>query len=705
MGGRIISEVEERTFYKETTALFVLRASKIWHSDKTLSKVNRKIKIYMKNPNETLFYGDEIVVEGYLEEPSGMRNPGGFNQKAYLAREDIHEILFSAKDSKYKILRRNSGNPIKAKVIRIKKHLSDSLSKNFDSKTASFLRALFLGERSHFDNSMQDLFLNTGTLHILSVSGFHVGFVLAIVYFLLLFLKVSRNARFSLAILTVWSYCFLVGWQAPMIRASIMATLLIIGKLLGRKTDALNIIGCAGILILLFKPLSILDVGFQLSFLSVIGLVIFMPVFLQVPDLLPNERWTFKEKAFLYLQELFWGSFICLIVNLPITIQNFYIVSPSSLVANMFVLPVSFGIFILGFIYFLTFWWVPILAPALAAVIYFLMKTMASSLFFIENLPGSYWIVGKLNLFLWIVLTVGIACLLFSSRIKNKWSKAGVLLCFVTVILFIQFFTRTFNRHLEVTFLDVGQGDSIYFRFPNGRNLLIDAGKGGHENFPDKGRNVIKPFLKSEGINALDFLIISHPQEDHIGGMLALLNDFKIHAVVTANSQYDSYLYKRVLKAIQKEKVRIITVQAPMKIDEIKDVSIQVLNPLEWHKGENVNNESVVLKIESQNLSFLLTGDIQEEAMRSILEKKYELKSDFLKVPHHGARLLEAGREFVQKVEPKYSVISVGEKNPFHHPSPDTLSVLKAIPQNKILRTDQDGAIQVFADDKSFRVV
>lgn len=249
---------------------------------------------------------------------------------------------------------------------------------------------------------------------------------------------------------------------------------------------------------------------------------------------------------------------------------------------------------------------------------------------------------------------------------------------------------------LRVTMLDVGQGEAIFFKFPHGPNFLIDAGKGQEQ---DKGRFVIAPFLKSQGIDTLDALIISHPQEDHIGGMESLLGDFKVKNVIHAGSEYPSALYRRLKKEIVSKKVRLLIVREGDEIEGFSDTRILVYNPPKGRESENINNDSLVLKIIYKDASFLMTGDIEEKVLLD-LATKHDVRADVLKVPHHGAKLASNGNIFLQEVDPKFSLISVGKRNRFRHPNPHTLSLLNDLPHNETLRTDLNHAIQLVSDGR-----
>ena len=705
LSGVITSEVESRdTFYGDHLALFDLKSKEISEEETgKLLRVTGKVKVYLRNPGQDLNYGDEVMIKGELRAPKGVRNPGCFDQKAFLDRRGIRSLFYGDHHAEPKVLNRHRGNLFRERMITVKRFFSRTLSDAFNKRDPGFLKALFLGERSDLSEDFKDLFIRTGTMHILAVSGFNIGFLSLTLFFFLKPFKVSRNLKLWLTLVLVWLYCFLVGWQSPVVRASVMATILISGQLLGRRPNILNSLGLAAIVILGINPKQLFDVGFQLSFVAVFAIAQVLSIFLKRLELWPNERMTVQEKLGRQAEELFWISWACLLVTLPITVENFYIVTPLSLIANMIVVPLSFFIFFTGTVFFLTFWWVPKFLFFVPILIKVMMRFFVGSLFIIENLPGAYFIVGKLYPVFLSFLVAGIIYFLWDKKIKSSRERAVIIFLFILNIFLIQNLSREFDKKFRMTALDVGQGDALYFEFPDGRNLLMDAGKGGDG---DRGRWVVAPFLKSKGICMIDALILSHPQEDHIGGMAAVLDEFKVKNVFDAGSRYGTKTFKILTEKIEKEKAAYFHARRGSRIEGFRGIQIDALNPPDRDAQDpNVNNESLVLKVVYKNTSFLLTGDIEEKAMSDILSGGEDVRADVLKVPHHGSRLGVAGESFVKAVNPKISVISVGEKNRFHHPSEATLEILSSIAGNRIFRTDQDTAIEIVSDGQNSSVI
>ena len=280
-------------------------------------------------------------------------------------------------------------------------------------------------------------------------------------------------------------------------------------------------------------------------------------------------------------------------------------------------------------------------------------------------------------------------------------SRILLLLLLLSAILVWTAFFYNPAHLFKATFLDVGQGDSIFLQFPYGGNMLIDGGEGGRY---DMGRRVVA-YLHRQGVRRINIILLSHPHDDHVGGLITVLRNLPVGLVLDSGQAHTSYSYEEFLKLIKEKRIPYRIVKAGGEIKGFKGVKIFVLSPpprLFKGTGSDINNNSLVLKMTYGKVSLLFTGDIEKEAEEGLLRYGHYLKSTLIKVPHHGGRT-SSTPGFLDLVNPRLAVISVGRRNPFHHPAPETLRRYKERGV-KIYRTDRQGAIIFTSNGRSFRV-
>jgi competence protein ComEC len=280
-------------------------------------------------------------------------------------------------------------------------------------------------------------------------------------------------------------------------------------------------------------------------------------------------------------------------------------------------------------------------------------------------------------------------------------SRILLFLLLLSAILIWTAFLYKPARLLKATFLDIGQGDSIFLQFPYGGNMLIDGGQGGRY---DMGRRVVA-YLHRQGVRRIDIVVLSHPHDDHVGGLITVLRNLPVDLVLDSGQVHTSYSYEEFLKLIKEKRIPYRIVKAGGEIKGFKGVKIFILSPLPYlfkGTGSDINNNSLVLKMTYGKASLLFTGDIERGAEKKLLRYGPALQSTLIKVPHHGGRT-SSTPAFLDLVNPRAAVISVGRRNPFHHPAPETLRRYKERGV-KIYRTDRRGAIIFTSNGRSFRI-
>jgi len=622
--------------------------------------------------DEKLQYGDYVLIKGELRRPLSLHNPGSFNYSDYLARQGIYSVIVTGKGDFISVLQKHKLNGFIGEIFRFRKKLKALIEKYMPGVEGDILKGVLLGDRSGIENNLKDRFVKTGTVHILVIAGLHVGLIASIFILILNILYLPRYLVHPLASFLLIAYAVLTGLNTPVIRATIMAVAVLMGQAAKRKIDILNCLGLAGMIVLLRNPLSIFDAGFQLSFGTVISIIMFTPKFEELLGLKPGQG-RFKK----YLLRSVAVSFAAWIGIIPIIAYHFNIISPVCILANI---PAVFLLFIIiaaGLVFLNACFLMPFFAPIFASVDQFLIDILIKAVKIFSEIPlGFFWTHRWTALEIVSFYAAG-ACFGISLY-KKDFPKKYII---IAVLVFLNILTwqsipQNIHNKLQITVLDVGHGDAIFLEFPEGGCALIDTGGKGPDT--DMGRDVIGPFLRSKRVSVLDAVFITHGDDDHIGGLESVLKDFKVRKVFTCDN-----------------------LKFSDKIAGFKDTEITVLNPPENHYSgieAEKNNNSLVLKIFYKGRSALFCGDIREFTMQRLLAYQTLIKSDCIKIPHHGSRLGPAGASFIKAVSPRIALISAISRD-VSQPLEDVLRQAGCV----IYKTCSDGAITVTMSEGAVR--
>lgn len=650
--------------------------------------------------------GDIVLLKGKILRVGGLRNPNGFNNQAYYLLSGVVGRIFV--DTAKGMLFRKKGSEfslIRVIVTQIRDYMRKTIKLLMTGQEAELARAMVIGEREGIAAQENEYFMNTGTIHILSVSGLHVGFFTGILMTITALLQVPHRARFFVISPVLLLYGMVVGMSPPIERAVIMAIVLLFGLFLQRRTNLLNSLGFAALGILVFRPSELYSPGFQLSFLAVISIVFFYQKLINVvrfnfPSI--NERPI--AHFFLSLAIL---SFSANLGTIPLTSYYFNRISTVSLLANILVVPLA-GIFTsMTF----TFLFINLISPELASIYasasqgigFFLLKVNE----FLGNFSFSRIVItdGKILLGLFYVLWI-IATVRFGGKSLLKKLVFSILLGIDLILIFSILHG---GPRATVYILDVGQGDSIFIELPDGKNLLIDAGMRFGKN--DVGEKVIAPFLKRMGVEKINYFVVTHLHSDHMGGASSILENFSVDQFIFPEQETKARTWLKACQIAKHHGVKIRNVQCGIILDSGNMHRIYVLHPNKRYIGNRgtsysrrFNDGSIVLKVYIGNNTILLQGDI-EKGVEHELRLAYGsfLQSDVLKVGHHGAST-SSSEEYISSVRPKYAVISVGTGNKFGHPSIQVINSLRKIGAY-VWRTDSSGAAVFNTDGKVLDMV
>jgi len=675
--GQVLNKpVEKLTYYKAKESQFLLGV-KALRENNNWSPASGILPVNVFNPPLNFRYGDEVILEGKLYLPKPATNPGQFDYKEFLERKKQFYILKVKEDDFSKITGRRWANPISLSAYKAGENIERLVDKYIPSREGSVLNAILLGERRGIPDDINDNFINTGTVHILSISGLHVGLLAFIFMLLFKILRLPFNISTLIMVSLLVFYSTMTENSPPVVRAAIMISVYLFGRVLRREHDLLNSLAFSALVILFFNPQDLFDIGFQLSFLTMGSIVYFPPKIYEMLKIPPERKNYFLDAVII--------SFSAWLGSAPFIARYFNICSPVTLIANIlvvpwmfFVLAVSVAFIALGS------------ASSLLALIFSEAAGLSAAILInmvsiFPKIPFSYFRVKSPP---WVfIIGFYIFLFLFFNRayfkIRAKYFLIAALVFFNVFVWRGVFFGE--NRVLRISFLDVGKGESIFLEFPKGGTALIDGGEGLGVNM---GRLVVSRFLGSRGINKIDLVVATHPHTDHIGGLVTVLKNFKVGAFIDNGDSGTNPLHEECLGLIKQKKIKRITVRQGDRISGFGKYEFLVLSP-PARGNNNLNNNSLVLKLKSGDFSVLFSGDIEEGAARNLLlSEPGQLPSTILKVPHHGGSLGEAGAGFIENVSPRIAVVSSGDREI----NSDILSALKKL-KAQIYQTSKDGAI------------
>jgi competence protein ComEC len=644
--------------------------------------------------------GVNVRVTGYLEPFPQPSNPGEFDFGRYLEMNDIQGMVAVRNPGSIVVLAPPEGFSLRRALASTREAFIETLDGLHPRQQSSFLRGILLADRSNIPADVRQSFVDTGTVHVLAVSGLHVGIIALVFHAVFGLLRLPRRLVIIATVVGLAGYAALIGSPPSVVRATVMATVILAGGLVERRTDVYQSLGVAACLLLLWDTNNLFDVGFQLSFSAVVSIVYFYPVFAKVIHRIPEA---FEEiKGVDYILKLFAVSLAAQIGTLPFTAYYFERISIASLVANLVVVPVVGLNVMLGFatlVFASVSSW---LALSFAALNDFLIAFLFGFVRFGASFPFAYIETSQLAASFPIIYYIGVVGLFHINR--PRAFKLLVIACLLWLNGETFHALAAGNKHeLTLTMLDVGQGDATYIEFPNGKRALIDAGP--RTLGYDAGERVIVPFLKRQGVKELDAVVLSHAHSDHIGGIPAVLQTVRVARIIEPIVGGSSSLYREIHRKASDRGVPVqqLSVGDTMLIDPA--VRMYVLHPSEAERGvRNLNDGSLVVKLVYGSTSVLFTGDAELEAELR-MARRYEsfLNADVLKAGHHGSAT-SSSRAFVERVAPDVTLISVGLRNKFRHPSVEVVQRFRT-GGVVVQRTDHDGAVVLSSDGSEWRRV
>ena len=612
--------------------------------DKITIEIKAKEKLlitykYQDKEFNNLSYGDKIKVKGTLITPSKNTNQNTFNYQKYLYYKKIYYLVEATSINKIA----NNHNYL----YTIKNTLYQKINK---LKSSNYIKTLLFCDNT-LSKEIKESYRINGISHLFSVSGMHINFFVSIIYLYLN--KITYNKRIKYLITNIFIIIYLILFpSSSLLRSAVMSILYSINYLLKLKIKKIDILFLTLGVSLLINPFIIYDLGYIYSYTITFFLVL--------------SSSTLKKKN--KINKIIYISLLSFLVSIPITIYNSYEINIISILLNIILVPII-SIIILP-LTILTY-----IFPILDSILYLFTNTLETISLFISKINITKIIFPKPSL-----LIIVLYYIIFLLSYQNK--KYFYLNIILLIIIYI---SPYLNSNFEVVMFEVGEADCHLIKYPYNKNtILIDTGKNEY-----KIKNEVIPYLKSIGIKKIDYLIITHGDEDHIGGSITLINNFQVKNVILNKGTFTD-IEKELIKNLNKKK---IPYQININKINLSNHTIYLLNNTKYN---NENDNSIIIYFTYQKYKFLYMGDASITTEDNLLEN-YNLNNiSILKVGHHGSNT-SSSKDFISQINPSISLISVGENNIYHHPNKEVTNNLS---KSRIYRTDINNMVKLTINSK-----
>lgn len=749
----IVGVIDNRPVAARSRLKFILR-TEILGAKKASFAVTGKIRVTVSGNIPRLFRGDRVALVSKIRSIQNFKNPGGFDYKRYMAFKGVRASAYVAGE-RLTIRKRHIKKGLGRLIDDARSSISGLIEKSGSTESKGVLKALIVGDRDSISPALREAFNRAGVGHLLAISGLHIGIVATGAFLCLAWLLAhckpllwhawSKKAAVILSMIPVFAYGLLAGMSPSTQRAVIMVTIFLLTFLFEREHDLVNTLALAAMLILIIDPPALFSVSFQLSFAAVLVIIYGLSC---VPNpWLSDQNRMLKPKFLLIKQKLFSffaASFFAVVGTMPLLMLYFNQISLVGLLANVIIVPlVGFMVVPLGllavFLYPLS---VPgasvflkagaaVLSPALGIVKFFAGLPYAA----VKTVTPTYFEIGLYYLLLWALLNlkrtrttlaaeqdwpdaeertrrIFLGKELFRTTLRHKIARIIVAVVIIAAIAdtFYWLNKRFWHDDLRVTVIDVGHGSSALLELPGGYNIMIDGGGFSDNTIFDIGARIIAPLLWRKKIKSVETLILSHPNSDHLNGLIYIAENFDVKEVWTNSQAAGTIGYDKFMTTIEKNNIRLPAFKTLPRFNEINGVRLDILYPpvdfadkskRKWWR--NLNNNSLVLKVTLGSKSFLFPGDIKARAETELIAAAgNHLSSTILLAPHHGSKTSSSG-VFLDRVNPEVVIISSRWKSRFGFPHQPVLDRYRQRGA-RIFETARHGAVTMTTDGRSITI-
>ncbi len=656
--------------------------------NKYLFKLDNGDKMLLYIVNDLIIEENTIIdFSAQYKKPSVQRNKGGFNYSYYLYSQNIYGSLYIKSQNDFEIIEKKDDL-----ISIIREKIFITLGKLLPKDHVGILLGMIIGDTFYISQDIKESFKLSGISHLLAVSGTNITYIIITTKFI--FNKIfGKSISNYFSIITIVIFILIAGTSPSVVRAGIMAIILIISEVFSKEPCTLSTVSVTCLLMLLYNPYIICDVGFLLSFGGTIGIVLLYKKIKSKFESL-NNLLNVKNKIIFIIEDVISLSASAQIIIIPVMAYYFNSISIISLLTNILVYPfVGFitigGIatFLIGLIFF------PF-AKIISFSIYVLISILICIAKLCSLLPFANFLIITPNILIIFVYYIIVLIFMSNNGTEEKYKKYYELLKILALcmLLFCVIISIIPNSYVEVNFVDVGQGDCTHIKTKHGLNILIDGG-GSEQNDYDVGSNILIPYLLDNTNGIIDYMIVSHFHEDHVEGLISVLQKLKVRKIIIGCQPILTELYNQLLNIAKENGVPIYTLYANNEFI-VDDVHFKILFPKKnLEINDDLNNNSLILKCEIFETSILFTGDAEIKEEELLLNYNNVLDVDILKVGHHGSKT-SSSEELLLATTPLISIISCGLNNKFGHPHQIVLDRINNY-SKKVFRTDLCGEIML----------
>jgi competence protein ComEC len=711
--GMVVTEPE----ISDLSYKFSLTAEKIYSGSEE-KDISGKVLVYTSRYPE-YHYGDVVKMMGEPETPERFAD---FDYGRYLASQGIYSTLYYPC---IELLDHDKGAVFQSYIYKIRNSLSASLARILPEPQCSLARGILLGLRNTIPSAVNEMFSRTGTAHLLAISGLHLSIVTG---FLLSAGIWAFGKRYYLyiwfALVAIWFYAALTGLRPPIVRGAIMGSMFLLAELLGRQRSAITALTFAAAVMVGINPLILWDPGFQLSFLAMTGLVFIYPKLrdrFHTQSIQKSFPASFTSRMYTATFKNLAITFAAILATLPVIAYHFGTISIVGIPATFFALPAVPFILIAAALAGILGLIVPVLGYIAGWFSWLFISYLIIVIKAFDALPfSSLSISGVTQWQIWLyygLIASTLVLVYYKERLRNTvsttmqkirtysvqaqqsmlslpWKYAVPPLLIVAALVWAAAVSMPDDK-LHVSVLDVGQGDAILIQTPNRQDILIDGGPDPQKLSLELGERL--PFWD----RTIELLVLTQPQADHLTGLIEIIKQYNVSQILEPPLTSDSILYTQWRELISEKNINHSIVCANQTIDLGNDIILELLNPsdtLMYNTSDDINNNSLVMRLVYDEVSFLLAADIEYEAEYNLIMQRANLNSTVLKIAHHGSNT-SSTNEFLAVVDPDIAVISVGAKNRFNHPHPDVLNRINTVVgKERLYLTSQDGTVEFRTD-------